>query len=86
MTKEKVRIRLKAYDHRVLDQAASKIVDTVKRTGGVVSGPVPKSLGHGCGFPCRFFDPAGIARPRSMPKPHNIACGLLPHNRGARPM
>lgn len=32
MAKEKVRIRLKAYDHRVLDQAASKIVDTVKRT------------------------------------------------------
>lgn len=41
MAKEKVRIRLKAYDHRVLDQAASKIVDTVKRTSGVVSGPVP---------------------------------------------
>ena len=41
MAKQKVRIRLKAYDHRVLDQAASKIVDTVKRTGGVVSGPVP---------------------------------------------
>ena len=41
MAKEKVRIRLKAYDDRVLDQAASKIVDTVKRTGGVVSGPVP---------------------------------------------
>ena len=41
MTKQRVRIRLKAYDHRVLDGAASKIVDTVKRTGGVVSGPVP---------------------------------------------
>ena len=41
MAKQKVRIRLKAYDHRVLDQAASKIVDTVKRTGGEVSGPVP---------------------------------------------
>ena len=41
MAKQKVRIRLKAYDHRVLDQAASKIVDTIKRTGGVVSGPVP---------------------------------------------
>ena len=41
MAKAKVRIRLKAYDHRVLDAAASKIVDTVKRTGGVVSGPVP---------------------------------------------
>ena len=37
----KVRIRLKAYDHRILDQAAGKIVETVKRTGGIVSGPVP---------------------------------------------
>ena len=37
----KVRIKLKAYDHRVLDAAAIKIVDTVKWTGGVISGPVP---------------------------------------------
>ena len=41
MAKEKVRIKLKAYDHRILDMAASKIVDTIKRTGGKVSGPVP---------------------------------------------
>ena len=37
----KVRIKLKAYDHRVLDAAAIKIVDTVKRTGVEISGPVP---------------------------------------------
>lgn len=37
----KVRIKLKAYDHRVLDAACIKIVDTVKRLGGVISGPVP---------------------------------------------
>lgn len=37
----KIRIRLKAYDHRALDLAAGKIVETVKRTGGKVSGPVP---------------------------------------------
>lgn len=37
----KVRIKLKAYNHRVLDAAAIKIVDTVKRTGGEISGPVP---------------------------------------------
>ena len=37
----KVRIKLKAYDHRVLDSAAAKIVETVKRTGGEISGPVP---------------------------------------------
>ena len=41
MAKEKVRIKLKAYDHRVLDSAAAQIVATVKRTGGEVSGPVP---------------------------------------------
>ena len=41
MSSNKVRITLKAYDHRVLDQACGKIVETVKRTGGEVSGPVP---------------------------------------------
>ena len=41
MSTEKIRIRIKAYDHRILDNAAKKIVETVKRTGGVVSGPVP---------------------------------------------
>ena len=37
----KVRITLKAYDHRVLDTAATKIVETIKRSGGEISGPVP---------------------------------------------
>ena len=41
MSSTKVRIKLKAYEHRTLDKAAAKIVETVKRTGGVVSGPVP---------------------------------------------
>ena len=41
MSNKKVRINLKAYDHRVLDRAAGKIVETIKRTGGVVSGPIP---------------------------------------------
>ena len=41
MSSTKVRIKLKAYEHRVLDKAAAKIVETVKRTGGTVSGPVP---------------------------------------------
>lgn len=36
-----VRIKLKAYDHRILDNAATKIVETIKRSGGKVSGPVP---------------------------------------------
>ena len=41
MANQKVRIRLKAYDHRILDNAAVKIVETVKRSGGEISGPVP---------------------------------------------
>lgn len=41
MAKEKIRIRLKAYDHRVLDQSAEKIVETAKRAGSKVSGPIP---------------------------------------------
>ena len=39
--KEKIRIRLKGYDHNVVDKAAEKIVETAKRTGAQVSGPVP---------------------------------------------
>lgn len=41
MSKEKVRIRLKAFEHKSLDKACAKIIETVKRTGGEVSGPVP---------------------------------------------
>ena len=41
MANQKIRIRLKAYDHQLLDQAAAKIVDTAKRTGAKVSGPIP---------------------------------------------
>ena len=39
--KEKIRIRLKGYDHTLVDQSAEKIVETAKRTGAKVSGPVP---------------------------------------------
>ena len=39
--KEKIRIRLKGYDHTLVDAAAAKIVETAKKTGAAVSGPVP---------------------------------------------
>lgn len=39
--KEKIRIRLKSYDHQLVDTAAEKIVETAKRTGARVSGPIP---------------------------------------------
>ena len=41
MAKQKIRIRLKAYDHRVLDASAQRIVETAERTGAKVVGPVP---------------------------------------------
>jgi small subunit ribosomal protein S10 len=41
MTSQKIRIRLKAFDYRLIDQSASQIVDTAKRTGAVVRGPIP---------------------------------------------
>lgn len=39
--KEKIRVRLKSYDHQLVDQAAQTIVETAKRTGARVSGPIP---------------------------------------------
>lgn len=38
---EKIRIRLKAYDHKLLDQSTHEIVDTARRTGSSVAGPIP---------------------------------------------
>ena len=41
MQNQKIRIRLKAFDHRLIDQSAAEIVDTAKRTGAQVRGPIP---------------------------------------------
>ncbi|HOM16336.1 MAG TPA: 30S ribosomal protein S10 [Thermoguttaceae bacterium] len=41
VTNEVIRIRMEAYDHAILDQSASEIVDTAKRTGAMVHGPIP---------------------------------------------
>lgn len=41
MAKQRIRIRLKAFDHRLIDQSASEIVETAKRTGAQVLGPIP---------------------------------------------
>ena len=41
MAKERIRIRLKAYDYRVLDKSTGEIVDTARRTGASVAGPIP---------------------------------------------
>ena len=41
MQNQSIRIRLKAFDHKLIDKSAKEIVETVKRTGSVVSGPIP---------------------------------------------
>jgi small subunit ribosomal protein S10 len=41
MAKRKIRIKLKSFDHRILDQSVVQIVDTVERTGAQIAGPVP---------------------------------------------
>ena len=41
MAKQKIRIRLKAFDHKIIDQSAQKIVETAKKTSATVSGPIP---------------------------------------------
>ncbi|MDD5131423.1 MAG: 30S ribosomal protein S10 [Candidatus Methylomirabilota bacterium] len=41
MSAEKIRIRLKAYDHKILDQSLQEIVETVRRTGAKIIGPIP---------------------------------------------
>lgn len=41
MPKQKIRIKIKGFDHKLVDQAAEQIVDAVERTGAVVSGPIP---------------------------------------------
>lgn len=40
-TNQRIRIRLKAYDHKVIDQSAKQIVDTVIRSGATIAGPIP---------------------------------------------
>jgi small subunit ribosomal protein S10 len=54
---ERIRIRMEAYDHEVLDRTAHEIVDTAQRTGAVVHGPIP--------LPTRIGELFYLARPRA---------------------
>lgn len=40
-TKQRIRIKLKAYDHKVIDQSAKQIIETAERSGAIISGPIP---------------------------------------------
>jgi len=58
MEKQNIRIRLKAYDHRLLDQSVKEIVNTAKRTGAQVRGPIPlpTNIGKFCVLRSPFID------------------------------
>ena len=81
--KEKIRIRIKGYDHQLVDQSAEKIVATAKRTGARVSGPVPlpterqiitilRAQRCGCFLSCHtfylFFEGAKVLKIRQVSK------------------
>jgi len=58
LTTQKIRIRLKAYDHKLLDKSTSEIVDTARRTGASVAGPIPlpTSINKYCVLRSPFVD------------------------------
>ena len=72
MQNQRIRIRLKAFDHRLIDQATAEIVETAKRTGAQVRGPIPLPTRKE-----RFTDlPARQQRrARSVRNPYSLASG-----------
>ena len=52
---QKIRIKLKSYDHNLVDKSAEKIVRTVKATGAIVSGPIPLPNSQTCVY-CKPFN------------------------------
>ena len=63
MANQQIRIRLKAYDHQLIDSSAAKIVETAKRNGAQVSGPIPLPENH------RQFRQPGSPRAPQKSKP-----------------
>jgi ribosomal protein S10 len=62
MSKQKIRIRLKAFDYKLIDQSALEIVDTAKRTGAIVRGPCAPADAHAA-----LRHPALAARQQDQP-------------------
>lgn len=74
MQNQRIRIRLKAFDHRLIDQATAEIVETAKRTGAQVRGPIPlptrKEPLH-----CSDLSARQQRRARSVRNPYSLASG-----------
>ena len=71
--KEKIRIRLKSYDASLIDSAAEKIVETAKRTGARVSGPVPFPLTKRSSRSCARYTSTKTAASSSRTAPTSVS-------------
>ena len=76
-SKVKIRIRLKGYDHNLVDQAAEKIVDTAKRTGAQVSGPIPLPTEKEVVTPLRAVHKYKDSREQFEQRPHKRLIDIL---------
>src|SRR5512132_1797527 len=74
---QKIRIRLKAYDHEIIDQSARKIVDTVTRTGARTAGPVPLPTAQAVYCETRTPHHDKDPRDHSEPPPHHRLIDIL---------
>ena len=77
MNKDRIRIRLKAYDHRILDQSTTEIVDTAKRTGAQVAGPIPLPTLKNCYTVFRSPHVDNKSREQFEPRLHNRRLDML---------
>ena len=86
---EKIRVRIKGYDHKLVDTAAEKIVDAAKRNGATVSGPIPlptdkevitilravHKYKERCRHRARFSRPRTLVRRHPLPGNRDAVCG-----------
>ena len=80
MANQNIRIRLKAFDHRLIDTSAREIVETAKRTGATVRGPVPlpdrvPDIAWRAGLDLNPLDVTRNDEPSARPYPSTRACG-----------
>ena len=80
MAKQKIRIRLKAFDHKLLDQSAQKIVETAKKTGAKVSGPVPLPTEKNVFTILRSPHVNKDSREQCEMRPHTRLIDIVDHN------
>ena len=86
MNTQRIRIRLKAYDHKLLDQSAGEIVETAKRTGAKIAGPIPlpTKINKYCVLRSPHTDRSRGSSSRSAPTSACSTCSSPPSRRSTR--